>query len=202
MKKLFTLFLLSVFALTLVACTKPVQLTAPEITLEETVVKWEANENATGYIVKVNDEEFETTSTSYDLKEFRVSQFAISVIAVGDGKDFVDSDPSNTINVTSTNKVELVKETSIYKVKVQSNADVLGFVLVFNYDEETELTEEVVKWTNLLPSSWIFDVNIVDNEIKIAVTGLEPINVRLMQTLINLNTSTTVTLKDFTIDNA
>lgn len=212
MKKLLFVFIFFTFALFLVACEKPVQLTAPEITLEGTVLKWNEIENASSYIVKINDEEISVTDTSYNLKDYRLSQFKITVIAVGDGVKYTDSEPSNEINIQPANKMELNKGTSTnnvvtYTVNVQSNADVLGFVMEITFDnEKLEITENKVKFANILPNGWINDVNITDGKVLIALTGLDPVNVRLLQTLVTLEFTVTdasgvVTLSSFEIDN-
>lgn len=211
MKKNLNIFILIVLVLlVLVGCKKPVKLASPEISLEETVISWNAIENAKGYKVTVNDKEFDTQSTSYDLKELRESNFEIHVIAVGDDKDFVSSDPSNVIKVTPKNTVEVEKVDSTsekvnYQINVQSNAEVLGFTIIVLFDQDQlDITEDSINWTSLLPSTWIYDVHVIDGEVRIALTGLEPINVRLMQKLANLEftgETGSVTLKSYIIDN-
>lgn len=212
MKKLLFVFIFFTFALFLVACEKPVQLTAPEITLEGTVLKWNEIENASGYIVKINDEEVTVNDTSYNLKDLRLSSYKITVIAVGDGKLFLDSNPSNEINIQPVNKMELNKGTTTnnvvtYTVNVQSNADALGFVMELTFDNgKLTITEDKVKFANIIPNSWINDVNITDGKVVIALTGLDPINVRLLQTLVTLEFTVTdasgvVALSSFEIDN-
>lgn len=208
--KVLSLFLLLSLALTLSACKK-IEILAPEITLDETVVSWEAVENATGYKVIVNEQEYEITATSYDLKDFTEASYEITVIALGDGKKINDSLPSNVISITPTNKAELQKGEVIsgklqYKVKVQSNAGVFGFTFDISYPtDKLTITSESLIW-NSIPDSWVYDAKISDGLIKIAITGLDPINVRLLQTVLtlefNVNDGTgSAKLDSFAIDN-
>jgi len=203
MKKIFVSLVLILFGIILIACDKGILLDAPVIKLEETILSWDEVTNATGYLVKVNEEEFKVTTNSYDLKNLKNSSFTITVIAVGDGKKYKNSPESNQITITPTNKVELVSENNKYKIKVQSNKDVYGFVIKLSYNN-LELANEAFNFTNLMPASWIYDINVKEKEVIIALTGLDAINVRLMQTLCNFEISSnngTITLKEFTIDN-
>src|SRR5690554_4164776 len=96
--KILSLLLVLVLTLVLSACGDPEKLEAPEIFLDETSISWLGIENSNGYKVFVNDEEFETTSVVFDLKDIVESSYEITVVALGDGKDFTDSDPSNKIS--------------------------------------------------------------------------------------------------------
>ena len=216
MKKQFKILSLLLFlglAITLIGCSKPVELNAPEITLSETVVSWEAVENATGYKVLLNDEVVaeKITTTSYDLKTLREASYKVVVVALGDDDKFTDSKESNIITVTPENKVQLEKGTLTdgkltYKIKVQSNADVLGFEFYITYPEDKlSITEAKVMKSAIIPSGWVVDANIKDGKINIALTGLDPINVRLLQTGFTLEFTATadadISLTDYVIDN-
>lgn len=204
--KILLLLLLTGISLILVGCGKPVELEAPVIKLDETVLSWNLVPNATKYKVSINDESYETTASSYDLKGLDAVSYSIKVTAIGDGKKFANSKSSNIIDIVGgTNNVILEKissdaSTLKYKVRVLSPAYVLGFIIDVKYDPaKLAITENKISWTNLLPNSWIYDINIKDGHVIIAVTGLEPINVKLIQTLINLEFSVTTTA-DATID--
>lgn len=210
--KILSLFLFLGFVLVLVGCSKPVKLDPPVISLDETVLTWEQITNASGYKVKVNDTEYEVSTNTYDLKSLRESSYNITVRAVGDGKGFLDSDPSESITITPANKVELThgEVTSgklIYKVKVSSSADVLGFTFDITYPvDKLSITEDKVTWTNVLPQNWLYDVYVNEGHITIAVTGVDPINVRLVQSLINLeftviSANAVVNVANYSIDN-
>ena len=208
--KFLLIFLVLGLVLTLSAC-KGTELTAPEITLDETVVSWEAILDASGYKVIVNYEEYETEDLFYDLKNISETSYEITVIALGNGKKILDSLPSNKITVTPVNKVELegssTATTLKYNLKVQSNADVLGFKFDISYPtDKLSITEADIIWNDVVLDEWVYDINIKDGIIKIAITGLEPINVRLFQTLCVIEFSiddapATAQLDAFLIDN-
>jgi hypothetical protein len=209
--KALILFLLLGLVLTLSACGKT-ELASPEISLDETIVSWDDIENATGFKVKVNDKEYAVNGLSYDLKDLEELSYEITVIAVGDGKKILDSKPSNKITVTPANKVEFVKgnvedEKHEYKLKVQSNAGVLGFTFKISYPaDKLTFNADKVTWKSVVPIEWIYDINEKDGVINIAITGLEPINVRLLQTLLTLeftvvDATASATLDAFEIDN-
>jgi hypothetical protein len=209
--KFLSIFLVLGLVLVLSGCKKPITLDKPTIALNETTVSWEAIANAKAYAIKVNDTEYNVTATSYDLKDIKADSYSIKLKAVGDGKDYLDSEYSNEIKVTPTNKVIVSQgtvstETVTYKVMVQSNKDVLGFTIDLTYPKDKlVITNNNVVWTELLPEAWVYDVYLVDNHIKIAVTGLDAINVRLEQILIELTftgtTVETITVASYTIDN-
>ncbi|MCK9470613.1 MAG: hypothetical protein WC006_00470 [Bacilli bacterium] len=210
--KILSLLLVLVLTLVLSACGDPEKLEAPEIFLNETSISWLGIENSNGYKVFVNDEEFETTSVVFDLKDIVESSYEITVVALGDGKDFADSDPSNKISITPANKVELDKLPVVsgklsYKLKVSSNADVLGFVFEVSFpNDKLTLTEANVKWNTNVPTNWVRDVNVEEGLVTIAITGLDPISVRLLQTFLTLEFTGTdananVKVESFVIDN-
>ena len=73
---------------------KPVQLSAPQITLNGNVSTWEAVENAVSYTLEINGVLFQNE----DLLTWEDDDnYIIRVKAVGDGKHYLDSDWSNTV---------------------------------------------------------------------------------------------------------
>lgn len=208
--KILSLFLFIGFSLLLVGCDKAVKLTAPVISLDEVTLSWEAVENAESYSVKVNDKEFSTNTTSYDLKDVIESTYEITVIAKGDGKDFLDSDDSNKITVTPANKAELVKvsltdDKLVYKLKVSSNAEVFGLYFEIKYPND-RLSDAKVTFKPIIGNDWIYDVNITESRIKIAATEEKPINVRLLQSVLTIEFTAAdnqafAVLDSFIIDN-
>lgn len=87
----------------LVSCGGGTQLTAPVISLNGTKVTWTAVENASGYEVTVNGgTPVPVQATEYTLTETAVGSYKIVVKALGDGKNYLDSEPSNEVTVTVT----------------------------------------------------------------------------------------------------
>ncbi|MFA6801575.1 MAG: hypothetical protein WCR19_05660 [Acholeplasmataceae bacterium] len=103
MKKIFILFSVLVFSLFLVACGDKA-LDAPEISISNGVVSWEAIENADHYLVFVGNDSIQTSETSYDLKteDLADGSYTIYVVAAVD----------NSISAQS-NSVTYVVETPV-----------------------------------------------------------------------------------------
>ena len=210
--KIISLFLILGLTFVLIGCEEKIVLKAPTIILYETNLSWKPIKNAVKYEVNVNDTKYETVENIYDLKDIEATSINIKVKAIGDGVLYQDSEYSNIISIEVTDRVGLLKgkvidKTITYKVYVQSVEDVLGFTIDIMYSaDKLEITEENVNWSTLLPSTWIYDVYIIDGHIKIAVTGLEAINVRLDQNLLVLNFEVNdkagiVEIYEYTIDN-
>ena len=81
---------------------RPITLDAPVITMNESVVSWEAVEGATGYIVSVNNQTTEVGADvlSYTVEATEVGDYTITVIAKGNGEWISDSAQSNAISFT------------------------------------------------------------------------------------------------------
>ena len=81
---------------------RPITLDAPVITMNESVVSWEAVEGATGYIVSVNDQTTEVGADvlSYTVEATEVGDYTITVVAKGNGEWISDSAQSNAISFT------------------------------------------------------------------------------------------------------
>lgn len=77
------------------ACgTDKQKLSAPQnIRAEQRMLVWDEVENASGYIVRIEHEEYETSANSYDLSYLYAPQtYDIKVLAVGDNVNNSDSD--------------------------------------------------------------------------------------------------------------
>lgn len=74
----------------------------PENLLKDgNVLKWDTVENATGYIVKTNNEESQLIQTnSYDISNLNPGDYTASVKAIGDGELFKDSEYCESIEFT------------------------------------------------------------------------------------------------------
>ena len=81
---------------------KPIILTPPAITMNESVVSWTAVEGATGYVVNVNGQTTEVGADvlSYTVTATEAGDYTISVVAKGNGEWISDSAASNTISFT------------------------------------------------------------------------------------------------------
>lgn len=191
--RLFSLLILLILVFVLVGCSKKKTLDTPNISLNEAILTWEAVDHASKYLVTVNEEEYETISLEYNLKSIKANTYHIKVKALGDNKKYLDSADSSGINITVNDKVSIEKDEIVnnkikYRVIVESKNDVLGFIIGIKYDaNKLSITENDIDWTSLLPSTWIYDVNIDNGNIEIAVTGLDDINVRLKQSLVYLD---------------
>ena len=90
-----TLLVLSFALLALFGCSKPAKaLPAPEnIAVDKRILTWDSVEHATGYLVYINDEKYETTECQLDLHELTLvgGTFNIDVIASGDQNSYLDS---------------------------------------------------------------------------------------------------------------
>lgn len=191
--KILSFLLVLTLAFTLIGCSKPVELDAPKITIEEGIVSWSAVENASKYLVNVNDDSYESTTTSYDLTVLKESKYSVTVVAVGDDKDFTNSKPSNKVVVTPEDNVELQKVSSAegklkYNLRVQAKEDAIGFEIVVSFlQTELALTEDDVKFVLQLPSDWVSSYHVENGKVHIALVGTNnAFNVRFAKTLLTL----------------
>lgn len=75
-------------------------LATPAVTVSGTAVSWNAVENASVYEVYVNGEKIaETASTEYDFRYLYVGEISVSVKAVSDGEEYLDSTRSEEVSV-------------------------------------------------------------------------------------------------------
>ncbi len=148
-KRLITLIvLLAVCLFSLVACS-PVELSAPFVTLDGNVVKWLAVSNAVSYDVHVGDDVVNVTDTSYTVDKTAYGSYDITVVAKGDGDDYLDSKPSNKVTYVVA-KPEPVKLTA----------------------PTISLTGNVVSWTPV-ENAVSYDVYVNDTKVGNALTTTE-----------------------------
>jgi len=105
--KVFSILLIALFAFSLVSCNKeneepkkedPIQLSSPVVSIDETgLASWEVIQNASGYVVKVNNVEREQSGVNYQLNDGE----AIMVKAKGDGTNYSDSEYSSSKTYTA-----------------------------------------------------------------------------------------------------
>ncbi|MGN0797536.1 MAG: hypothetical protein ACI4M5_04940 [Christensenellales bacterium] len=102
-KVLFIFILIIILAMTVVACKDKdadglLKLAKPtELTINGNALTWSPVEGAVKYYVKVNEEEFETSSTSYNIQVSEVGVYTVKVRAYGDGNKYGSSDYSDPI---------------------------------------------------------------------------------------------------------
>lgn len=191
---------------------KKAELAAPLIELTGKVVSWAKVPNAAKYLVTVNGEEYEVETTSYDLGELTELTYEISVQALSDSLFYKDSQVSNQVSLEIKDLVslevsEVTEAGTIYNLLIQSKEPIAGLEIEISYDEaELSITEEALIWTDLFLEDWVVQVNIVDGKIKIALTGLTYLDVKLPETLLvlgfsGIETTSTVNITSFMIDN-
>lgn len=110
MKKVITLVsLLLIFAFALTGCVQPdpVKLTTPQnLRINNNVLEWDSVENASGYVVKADGTDYQAQTNSYLLDSLpKTKDYTFSVKAVGDGKDYLDSDWSQNYHTDWLPKV-------------------------------------------------------------------------------------------------
>ncbi len=100
---------------------------------ESGMLGWDSVENATSYVVRIGEEEFQTAETSYSIKEFGKSNLAVSVYAKAHG--YNDSEPTaityeknrlatvTAVNLSGANTVtwNAVDDAKGYLVKIGAN---------------------------------------------------------------------------------
>ena len=92
------------------------KLTAPIISLNDDVVSWEPINNASGYQIKINDDEKQLKSTSYQITESTVGTYKIQVMALAAAdSNYLNSDYSNEVEYVVESVLELAN-TTIYLV--------------------------------------------------------------------------------------
>ena len=140
LKTKLTALILITGAFILSGCGKePVQLESPTITDtfidgEKAYFEWDEVENATSYRVTVNDEtnDFPGTTIGYRLVEGNTAN--ISVTALGDGKNYLDSAPTT---ITMENPMPDYSKFNYYKANFLSYEQLTGLCRLqgYNYEE-------------------------------------------------------------------
>lgn len=87
----------------LVACNNKQQtaqtLSAPTLSEEDYLLKWNVIDNANGYIVRINGDDYSANTTTYSLQGWKDGEYLCLVKAVGDGVNYLDSAFSTPITV-------------------------------------------------------------------------------------------------------
>jgi hypothetical protein len=83
--------------------------TPTNIAFEDGIITWDEVDNATSYIISVNDDEYESTTNSYHIGYDYVGSVTISIIATSSDSSFADSLPG-TVTLTIS---QLILETPV-----------------------------------------------------------------------------------------
>ena len=87
----------------LIACNNKQQtaqtLSAPTLSEEDYLLKWNVIDNANGYIVRINGDDYSANTTTYSLQGWKDGEYLCLVKAVGDGVNYLDSAFSTPITV-------------------------------------------------------------------------------------------------------
>ncbi len=88
-------FIAFVSLISMSSCSEaPKKLGAPEgLKRDRRVMIWDPVENASGYKVSINDEEYTVTECRFELYYLDGGTYEFEVMALGNGKTFTDSDP-------------------------------------------------------------------------------------------------------------
>lgn len=116
MKRLLLIIIGALLLPMLVFCTEqtdePAKLATPTLKINEQTgdASWEAIEGASGYKYKIGDVEKEVSAETLAIR--LISGETISVKALGDGQDYLDSDWSDGVSFTTTVKLSKPKLTT------------------------------------------------------------------------------------------
>ena len=160
--------------------------------IDQGILTWEKVLNATGYQLSINDVIYETNKTSYDLKNIILDNYQIKVKAIGDSVTYRDSEYSELVELTPSNKYSLSIDDSVVEllttnISVSSDKAIYGFTFDISYDSDNlTITEEDIHIESIIPEDWIYDIYINDGHVLVSMTGLEPIQLRLNQLLLTL----------------
>ena len=133
-------FIAFVSLISMSSCSEaPKKLGAPEgLKRDRRVMIWDPVENASGYKVSINDEEYTVTECRFELYYLDGGTYEFEVMALGNGKTFTDSDPIYIMIELSDPVVHfeepvfmytLLKDRSGYRLEVN--------YYIFNSPEET-----------------------------------------------------------------
>ncbi|MCD8372920.1 MAG: hypothetical protein LUD27_06445 [Clostridia bacterium] len=109
-------------AVTYTLDSEPEVLAAPVLILNDNVVSWDAVENAVSYEVYVNSKLVsEQTATSYTITNTDIGEYAVTVIAVGNGATYTNSAASEAVTFSIT---KLNERTNSWTSKGSENTEI------------------------------------------------------------------------------
>ena len=171
MKKLFVFLTILFASFTLVACDTtgdgktpagdPIQLAAPQVSVDDNgLASWTAVENAVGYIYKLNGKEQATMKTSLQL----ANGDELAVKAKGDGKNYTDSEYSQTVTFTAKAVVGVPEPANGFYMRdadVIQDGNVRYLVYTTNATAHQEDSVIAVRKAELTEEGWVYGDQVV-----------------------------------------
>ena len=169
--KLITLLLVGLLAFGLTACSDPStpeKLDTPSILNRNgNIINWSTVENASKYLIDINGETFESTTTSFDFSVVEASVYTIKVKAVSNSKLFEDSDFSSPFNYVD---VSGLVQLDVPVIKSPIEQGILTWEKVLNATGYHVSINDVIYETN--ETSYDLSNIILDNyQIKVKAIG-------------------------------
>lgn len=169
--KLITLLLVGLLAFGLTACSDPStpeKLDTPSILNRNgNIINWSTVENASKYLIDINGETFESTTTSFDFSVVEASVYTIKVKAVSNSKLFEDSDFSSPFNYVD---VSALVQLAVPVIKSPIEQGILRWEKVLNATGYHVSINDVIYETN--ETSYDLSNIILDNyQIKVKAIG-------------------------------
>ena len=109
--------LLTCFGLSACGGGEPKALSTPTLSANGSKLNWTESENASGYVLKINEEEYSASSNSYDLSNRKDGSYICAVKAKGDGENYKDSPYSELVSVvvdTAAPEITATLKKSVY----------------------------------------------------------------------------------------
>ena len=169
--KLITLLLVGLLTFGLTACSDPStpeKLDTPSILNRNgNIINWSTVENASKYLIDINGETFESTTTSFDFSVVEASVYTIKVKAVSNSKLFEDSDFSSPFNYVD---VSALVQLAVPVINGSIEQGILRWEKVLNATGYHVFINDVIYETN--ETSYDLSNIILDNyQIKVKAIG-------------------------------
>lgn len=169
--KLITLLLVGLLTFGLTACSDsstPEKLDTPSILNRNgNIINWSTVENASKYLIDINGETFESTTTSFDFSVVEASVYTIKVKAVSNSKLFEDSDFSSPFNYVD---VSALVQLAVPVINSSIEQGILRWEKVLNATGYHVSINDVIYETN--ETSYDLSNIILDNyQIKVKAIG-------------------------------
>lgn len=169
--KLITLLLVGLLTFGLTACSDPStpeKLDTPSILNRNgNIINWSTVENASKYLIDINGETFESTTTSFDFSVVEASVYTIKVKAVSNSKLFEDSDFSSPFNYVD---VSALVQLAVPVINGSIEQGILRWEKVLNATGYHVSINDVIYETN--ETSYDLSNIILDNyQIKVKAIG-------------------------------
>lgn len=169
--KLITLLLVGLLTFGLTACSDPStpeKLDTPSILNRNgNIINWSTVENASKYLIDINGETFECTTTSFDFSVVEASVYTIKVKAVSNSKLFEDSDFSSPFNYVD---VSALVQLAVPVINSSIEQGILRWEKVLNATGYHVSINDVIYETN--ETSYDLSNIILDNyQIKVKAIG-------------------------------